>query len=366
MILKRISILNFKNIQQADISFSPRMNCFFGNNGMGKTNLLDAVYYLSFCKSHLNATDSQLIRHNENLCVLQGNYQCEDNPENILCTIRNGHKKQFSRNKKEYDRLSEHIGLLPIVMISPADAELIRGGSGERRRLLDIIISQHNRKYLYTLIHYNKILQQRNALLRNRASDASLYEVIEMQLELYGNELYKIRSEMTQTFLPLFKSCYQTIGQSSEEVDITYISQMENNNLAKNLADSRERDLKLGFTSTGIHKDELEMKLGNSLIRRIGSQGQTKTFLIALKLAQFIFLKQKAQTTPLLLLDDIFDKLDAERVERIIRLVNDPSFGQIFITDTNRKYLDLILLYIGAPHQLFKVENGTVNNMNQA
>ncbi|MDR2534071.1 MAG: DNA replication and repair protein RecF [Tannerellaceae bacterium] len=366
MILKRISILNFKNIQQADISFSPGMNCFFGNNGMGKTNLLDAVYYLSFCKSHLNAADSQLVMHNHEVCVLQGNYECEGRDENILCAIRPGHKKQFSRNKKEYDRLSEHIGLLPIVMVSPADSELVRGGSGERRRLLDMIISQHNRKYLYTLIHYNKILQQRNALLRNRASDPSLYEVIEMQLELYGMELYKMRREMTESFLPLFKSCYKNIGGSAEEVDIAYISQMERGSLAKDLAESRERDMKLGFTSCGVHKDELEMKLGNSLIRRIGSQGQTKTFLIALKLAQFIFLKQKGETTPLLLLDDIFDKLDAERVERIVRLVNDPSFGQIFITDTNRKYLDLILLYVGAPHELFKVENGAVGSIGRS
>jgi DNA replication and repair protein RecF len=339
------------------------MNCFFGNNGMGKTNLLDAVYYLSFCKSHLNSQDNQLVMHGETFSVLQGTYERESREENILCAIRPGQKKQFSRNKKEYERLSEHIGLLPLVMVSPADSELIRGGSGERRRFLDIIISQHDRKYLYTLIHYNRLLQQRNALLRNRASDASLYEVIEIQLELYGMELYKMRCEITESFLPLFKSCYQTIGANSESVNITYISQMENGGLAKKLAENRERDLQIGFTSCGIHKDELEMKLEHSLIRRLGSQGQNKTFLVALKLAQFIFLKQKGETTPILLLDDIFDKLDAERVERIIRLVNDPGFGQIFITDTNRKYLDRILLSVGSACELFRVDNGTVHNM---
>ncbi|MCD8044921.1 MAG: DNA replication/repair protein RecF [Tannerellaceae bacterium] len=365
MLLKKLSVLNYKNIEQADVQLSPRLNCFFGNNGMGKTNLLDAIYYLSFCKSHVNTTDSQLVRTGQDMCVLQGVYDYEGREEELFCAIRPGHKKQFKRNKKEYGKLSEHIGLLPLVMVSPADSELIRGGSDERRRFLDMIISQHDKNYLHALIQYNKALVQRNVMLKNMVTDVSLYEVLEMQMGMYGRLVYEKRRDMVEELIPVFNEYYQLICESSEMVGLHYISQLEEDEPEALLAANRERDRILGYTSTGIHKDELEMKLNDSLIRRVGSQGQNKTYLIALKLAQFAFLKRKGNTLPVLLLDDIFDKLDSQRVEQIIKLVTGPDFGQIFVTDTNRKYLDDILRVIPEDYAIFKVEKGAVEQLDK-
>jgi DNA replication and repair protein RecF len=340
------------------------MNCFFGNNGMGKTNLLDAVYYLSFCKSHVNIPDSQIIRNDEELCVIQGAYDCGDRTEEVFCALRRRQRKQFKRNKKEYERLSGHIGLFPLVMVSPADSELIQGGSGERRRFLDLIISQQDRQYLHALIQYNKALFQRNSLLKNESTDIALYEALETQLGRYGQSIYEKRRQLVSEFIPVFNAYYQTICRSSsEQVDLKYLSQLENDRLPEMLSCNRQRDMFLGYTSAGIHKDDLEMTLNGSLIRRTGSQGQNKSYLIALKLAQFVFLNQKGQTTPILLLDDIFDKLDANRVEQIVQLVSGDTFGQIFITDTNRKYLDEILSAANHDYRLFKVEDGNIQAM---
>lgn len=332
---------------------------------MGKTNLLDAIHYLSFCKSHLNTPDSQLVHNDEEMCVVQGFYNYEGRDEEIFCAIHPRRRKQFKRNKKEYDKLSEHIGLLPLVIVSPADSELIRGGSDERRRLLDVIISLHNKPYLHALIQYNKALQQRNVLLKSASTDASLFEVLEMQLDRYGRQISDERRRLVDEFTPLFNEYYQTICQSSEQVGLRYLTQLEEGELSDRLSAGRERDKILGYTSAGVHKDELEMTLDGHLIRRIGSQGQNKTYLIALKLAQFAFLAQKGQTTPILLLDDIFDKLDATRVEQIIQLVSGDTFGQIFITDTNRKYLDAILLAMHHDYSLFRVEQGEVHPLNE-
>lgn len=366
MILKRLSILNYKNILQGEIGFSPKMNCFFGNNGMGKTNLLDAIHYLSFCKSLINTPDSQLIHYEQDLCVLQGDYDYEGRQEEIFCAIRRRQRKQFKRNKKEYEKLSEHIGLLPLVVVSPADVDLIRGGSEERRRFLDLIISQHDKPYLHALIQYTQALTQRNALLKGEMHDDALYEVLEVQMERFGRIIYEKRCHFVTEFVPIFNGFYRTICDSAEEVTLEYVSQLSREaDLAEKQARTRERDRILGYTSSGIHKDELEMKLGEQLVRRVGSQGQNKTYLIALKLAQFDFLAKKGQTVPVLLLDDIFDKLDALRVEQIIRLVSGERFGQIFITDTNRKYLDEILAASGNDYRLFKVENGEINPMEE-
>lgn len=333
---------------------------------MGKTNLLDAIHYLSFCKSHLNTPDTQIINNMQDLCVLQGAYDYEGHSEEIFCAIRRRQRKQFKRNKKEYDKLSEHIGLLPLVMVSPADSELIQGGSEERRRFLDVIISQQDKQYLHALIQYNKALVQRNSLLKEQCQDASLYEVLEMQLDRYGRIVYEKRRSLVDDFVPIFNEYYQVICQSVEQVGLHYVSGLDKGGLAEILARNRDRDRILGYTSSGIHKDELEMTLNEYLIRRVGSQGQNKTYLIALKLAQFAFLLRRGQTKPVLLLDDIFDKLDADRVEQIIKLVNGDNFGQIFITDTNRKYLDEILHAINHGYALFKVEQGEVQPMEEA
>ena len=328
---------------------------------MGKTNLLDAIHYLSFCKSLLNTPDSQLIHYDNELCVLQGEYEYEGRTEEIFCALKRRQRKQFKRNKKEYDKLSEHIGLLPLVAVSPADVDLIRGGSEERRRFLDVIISQHDKQYLHALIQYNKALVQRNALLKREETDASLYEVLELQMERYGRTVFEKRMGFVSEFVPIFDDFYRFICQSSEQVGLQYLSQLAAEpDLAAKLARTRERDRVLGYSSSGIHKDELDMKLDDCLIRRVGSQGQNKTYLIALKLAQFDFLHKKGETTPVLLLDDIFDKLDALRVEQIIKLVSGDGFGQIFITDTNRKYLDEIVAAVNDDYRLFEVEHGEV------
>ncbi len=360
MILEKLSILNYKSISQAELVFSPAINCFFGNNGMGKTNLLDAIHYLSFCKSHTNTPDSQIIRYDQEMCILQGTYEYEGREEDIFCAIRHKQRKLFKRNKKEYDKLSEHIGLLPLVMVSPADSELIRGGSDERRRFSDLILSQHDKPYLHALIQYNKTLQQRNILLKEQSRDASLFEILEMQLEQYGTAIYEKRRRLVEEFTPVFNDYYRRICHSEEQVGLRYESQLAEQPLQAALVSSREYDRIIGYTSVGIHKDELEMTLDGHLIRRIGSQGQNKTYLIALKLAQFVFLRKKGVTCPILLLDDIFDKLDADRVEQIIELVSGDQFGQIFITDTNRKYLDAILRQNNHSYTLFRVEKGDV------
>ena len=364
MILKRISILNYKNLEQAELEFSPKMNCFIGQNGMGKTNLLDAVYYLSFCKSATNPIDSQNIRHEGDFFVIQGFYETnQGDPEEVYCGLKRRQKKQFKRNKKEYSRLSDHIGFIPLVMVSPADAELIAGGSDERRRFMDVVISQYDKEYLDALIRYNKALTQRNALLKSEQEpDEELMLVWEEMMAFAGEIVFRKRSEFIAEFIPTFQSFYSYISQDKEKVNLAYESHAMNGNLLDIIKESRKRDRIMGYSLRGIHKDDLVMQLGDFPIKREGSQGQNKTYLIALKLAQFDFLKKTgSNSTPLLLLDDIFDKLDASRVEQIVKLVAGDSFGQIFITDTNRDHLDKILKKIEGDYKLFEVDNGMVN-----
>lgn len=363
MILKRISILNYKNLEQAELEFSPKMNCFIGQNGMGKTNLLDAVYYLSFCKSATNPIDSQNIRHEGDFFVIQGFYDTDQgDPEEVYCGLKRRQKKQFKRNKKEYSRLSDHIGFIPLVMVSPADAALIAGGSDERRRFMDVVISQYDREYLDALIRYNKALAQRNALLKaEQEADEELMSVWEETMAAAGEVVYKKRSEFIAEFIPTFQSFYSYISQDKEKVNLSYESHAFNGSLLDMLQASRQRDRIMGYSLKGIHKDDLVMQLGDFPIKREGSQGQNKTYLIALKLAQFDFLKRTgAHSTPLLLLDDIFDKLDASRVEQIVKLVAGDNFGQIFITDTNREHLDKILKKVEKEYKVFAVDNGNV------
>ena len=298
MIINKITLLNYKNILQVDIICSSKVNCFFGNNGMGKTNLLDAIYYLSFCKSHLHTPESRIISYNEDLCVLQGEYIYYDRKESIYCVIRRGQRKQFKRNRKVYERLSEHIGLLPLVMVSPSDSELIQGGSEDRRRFMDVIISQYDKSYLQALINYNKILMQRNQMLREQSRDTTLYEVLEMQMGALGKLIFEKRSRLCQSLVPYFNTYYQRICSSAEIVNLNYMSQLYDNQLESKLAANRERELVVGYTLTGIHRDDLEMTLNDHLIRQSGSQGQNKTYLIALKLAQYAFLEANSNTKP--------------------------------------------------------------------
>ncbi len=362
MVLTRLSILNYRNIAQADLELSSGINCLIGQNGEGKTNLLDAIYFLSMCKSSTGGTDSTCIRHGEEYMMLQGQYEREDgSPEEISCGLRMGQKKVFRRGKKAYKRLAEHIGLVPLVVVSPADSELIVGGSEERRRFLDIVISQCEPAYIDALIRYNKALQQRNVLLKMEGAepDPELLDILEETMAREGEFVYERRRFYVEQLVPTFQRYYSTVSQGAEQVGLEYVSHCQRGPLLEVIRRDRHKDRAVGYSLHGIHRDELEMTLSGYPIRREGSQGQRKSFLVALKLSQFDFLRRTgSHTTPILLLDDIFDKLDATRVEQIVRLVSGENFGQIFITDTNRDHLDQILRLMPGEHRLFHVKNG--------
>lgn len=362
MFLREISILNYKNIREATLRFSDKLNCFVGLNGQGKTNILDAIYYLSFTKSAYNTIDSQNITHDAEMALIQGRYDfdnaTEDDCEVISCGIKRGVKKQFRRGKKDYQRLIDHIGLIPLVMVSPQDSELISEGSDERRRFVDGVISQYNKQYLEHLTQYNALHKQRNALLKQyedypQNAPSELFEVIEMQMVVHATYIFEQRTDFIQRFVPAFQEVYSAISGNSEQVSLHYTSQLQDRDLAEAFTRTRQRDLIVGWTTQGIHKDELDMRLGEYPLKRVGSQGQQKSYLLAMKLGQAIFLGK-----PILLLDDIFDKLDSERVERIIRLVSSERFGQIFITDTDRQHLTSILQGMQHASSVFHVSNG--------
>lgn len=349
-------------MREVNVSFSPKVNCLIGSNGMGKTNLLDAVYYLSFCKSSVTVNDSQNIFHEEPFFMIQGNYMTDSGiNEEISCGLKRGEKKQFKRNKKSYDRLSDHIGSVPLVMVSPADNVLIAGSSEERRRFVDMVISQYDSEYLNALIRYNRVLQQRNVMLRaDVMPDAEMFSLIEEMMVAEAVRIHQGRKQFVEELVPVFSRFHSIITGGNEEVALLYRSHLNENDLRELLAASRADDRSLGYTSKGVHRDELVMKLGGYPIRKEGSQGQNKSFLVALKLAQYDFLYRKGGETPILLLDDIFDKLDSNRVEQIVNLVSGDGFGQIFITDVNREHTDSILEKIDGAYRLFEVEQGEV------
>ena len=360
MTLKELHIINFKNIREADLTFADKLNCFVGLNGQGKTNLLDAIYYLSFTKSAFNTIDSQNILHDAEFAMIQGVYSADsdqDETMQVTCGIRRGQKKQFRCGKKDYQRMLDHIGRIPLVMVSPEDGQLIAEGSDERRRFMDVVIGQTDRAYLEHLNLYNALVKQRNALLKQYGdSDRpsipdELFEVIEMQMVPHALYIFAQRKAFVEAFVPLFADLYKTIAEVEEMPQLTYRSQLFDRELGEALQRTRQRDLILGWTSQGVHKDELEMQLGDYPLRRVGSQGQQKTYLIAMKLAQALYLSSQQSAVssrkPILLLDDIFDKLDATRVARIVNLVRGEQFGQIFLTDTDRQHLTDIVRPIG-------------------
>ena len=363
MILNKLSVVNFKNIRTASLDFSPKLNCLIDSNGMGKTNILDAVYYLSFCRSAFNPVDSQVITHGEEFMVLEGNYSSDNGDiENIYCGMKKGNRKHFKRNKKEYKRLSQHIGLIPIIFISPADSTLIDGSSEERRRLMDMVIAQYDNAYMDHLSAYNKALQQRNALLKmEEEPDITLMEIWENQMAEAGEAVYRKRDAFIKELVPVFQNIYSSIAGIQEEVSLKYVSHCQRGPLLEIIQRDRFKDRAVGYSLHGIHRDDLEMLLGGFQMRREGSQGQTKTFSLALKLAQFNFLcRTNSATTPILLLDDIFDKLDVQRVKKIVQLVADDHYGQIFITDTNREHLDNILMHTALDYKIFEVIDGDI------
>ena len=368
MYLKSLSVINFKNYDEGEFLFSETVNAFKGNNGAGKTNLLDAIHYLSLCKSFSNPIDSQQIKQEKEFFVIQGKFNKSDNEELIAIGVKKNQKKQFKRNKKEYTRLADHIGLFPLVMISPNDISLILEGSEERRKFIDNAISQTDNHYLDELIIYNKTLQNRNASLKNMADagnfDATLLEIYDEQLVKCGTKIFEKRKAFIEVFMPVFNHHYQYISNQNEMVELVYESQLFDQDFQTLLSNSLRKDRILQRTTTGIHKDELVFSIHQMPLKKFGSQGQQKSFLIALKLAQYAILYEIKGFKPLLLLDDIFDKLDDHRVKKLMKMVSDEDFGQIFITDTSAIRLKAIFSEIGKLPQIFEIENGKVNEPN--
>lgn len=366
MILKKLSILNYKNIRAAELSLSPGINCLIGPNGAGKTNVIDAVHYLSFCRSAQCAVDSQVMRHGEAFFMLEGTYLTDGGePLAVYCGMKRGSKKHFKRDGKEYRRLSEHIGLVPLVSVSPDDSLLISGGSEERRRLMDIVISQYDRAYIDALGRYAKALAQRNAMLRAEAEpDPELMGILEEQMAAEGEAIFARRDAFVGELEPVFRRFYDDISSGREDVGLTYESHCRRGPLLDVIRRDRAKDRVVGYSLHGVHRDDLTFTLAGHPMKREGSQGQSKTFAIALKLAQFEFLRRTpSRATPLLLLDDIFDKLDAARVERIVAIVSGEGFGQIFITDTNREHLDRILHLGSHDFKIFSVSDGEIKEV---
>lgn len=359
MILNTLSLVNYKNFEQQDFEFDTKINCFVGSNGVGKTNALDAIYHLSFGKSYFNPIASQNIKHNEDFFVVDGIFNKNDRTEKVVVSLKRGQKKVIKRNGKAYDKFSDHIGLIPLVIISPADRDLIIEGSDTRRKFIDSVISQSDKPYLNTLINYNKVLSQRNALLKyfalNNTFNAQTLEVYNEQLDTYGSTIFKTRDAFLKMFIPIFKARYKVISNDNEDVNLNYKSDLFEDDLKTLLAKNVNKDKAIQYTSVGIHKDDLNFEIETYPIKKFGSQGQQKSFLIALKLAQFDFIKAQNGVTPLLLLDDIFDKLDENRVAQIISLVDNEDFGQLFISDTHAERTENVVRQIHQSYKIFKL-----------
>lgn len=364
LFLTALNLINFKNYSQAEISFSPYINCFIGPNGAGKTNILDAVYYLSMCKSYLNPVDRQNINFDASFFVIQSQWKRDEQVDKIYCGVKSGQKKVFKKNKVTYEKLADHIGQFPAVMISPYDRDLIIEGSTIRRKWMDGIISQFNRDFLIQLIKYGKILQQRNALLKNQFKngffDRESLHVWDEQLITCGNFIHQERNKVIANFIPIFQKYYQWISDSKESVGLTYQSQLSTQSFANLLRETLQKDQERQFTTVGIHKDDFIFTINGYPIKKYGSQGQQKSFLIALRLAQFEWLKKELNLTPILLLDDIFDKLDNNRVERLMQLVNEQSFGQVLITDTDEERVVNIFQRNQIDYSSFYVANNAI------
>lgn len=359
MILNTLSLVNYKNFESKFFTFDNKINCFVGANGVGKTNVLDAIYHLSFGKSYFNPIATQNIKHNEEFFVVDGVFEKEDRTEKIIVSLKKGQKKIIKRNGKAYEKFSDHIGFIPLVIISPADRDLIIEGSETRRKFIDSVISQSDKTYLNNLINYNKILMQRNALLKyfalNNTFNAQTLDVYNEQLHSYGTEIFNTRKEFLEIFIPIFKERYNAISNHKEVVNLSYKSDLFEGNLKDLLKENINKDKALQYTSVGIHKDDLNLEIEDFPIKRYGSQGQQKSFLVALKLAQFDFIKQQSGVSPILLLDDIFDKLDENRVAQIIELVNNKNFGQLFISDTHAERTEEVVKQIHQSYKLFKL-----------
>jgi len=359
MILKSITLTNYKSFSAKTVDFDPKINCFIGPNGTGKSNVLDAIYHLSFGKSYFNPISSQNIKHGEDFFAIKGSYKNESKEEVVIINFKKNDKKVIKRNNKKYEKFSDHIGFIPLVIISPSDRNLIAEGSDIRRKFIDSVISQSDKKYLENLINYNKILTQRNSLLKlifkNKNFDKQTIQVYDSQLESIGEKIHMKRKMFLNDFIPVFKDKYKSISNNNEDVDIRYKTDLEFDKLSVLLQENIEKDMFLQYTSKGVHKDDLVFNINDYSVKKFGSQGQQKSLLIALKLAQFDFLKSQNKNNPILLLDDIFDKLDKNRVKQIINLVSADDFGQIFISDTDEERTLESIKEINNSNKIFKL-----------
>jgi len=358
MYLKSVSLINYKNFSDAVFEFDPKINCMVGRNGVGKTNVLDAIYHLAYGKSYFNPMAVQNIKHDQEFFVIDGSFEMDDRSEQIVCSLKKNQKKILKRNGRIYEKFSDHVGLIPLVIISPADRDLIIEGSETRRRFMDSVISQSDQIYLQQLIQYQKVLQQRNALLKyfalNQVFETDTLEIYNEQLSNLGHQIHQKRKLFIEDFTPIFNQYYGMISQDAESVQLIYESQLEAKSLLELLGENISKDRILQYTSSGIHKDDLLFEIEHHPVKKFGSQGQQKSFLIALKLAQFEFIKKQCGKKPILLFDDIFDKLDEHRVAQIISMVNNDEFGQLFISDTHPERTENI---VKQTHQSYKIFN---------
>ncbi len=359
LFLKKISIINYKNILDKEYELDPKINCFVGDNGVGKTNILDAVYHLSMGKSYFNVKNDQLINRGKDYMLVDGVFELNNKNESIVFSLKIGEKKVLKRNGKPYKKFSNHIGLIPVVLISPYDNDLINEGSSERRKFIDSIISQNDKEYLINLIAYTRVIQNRNKLLKqyNRSVDFDLdtIKVYDDQIYKLSEPIFKARDKFIKEFTPLVLEKYKHISDDKEKISIEYKSDLINNNIENLIKDSFQKDVILQYTSVGLHKDDFVFNVDENRIKRFGSQGQQKSFLIALKLAQFDYLKNETGNSPILLMDDIFDKLDLMRVKRIVEIVNSTNFGQLFLSDTDKERIEKVLSSLNLSSKIFEV-----------
>ncbi len=359
LFLKKISIINYKNILDKEYELDPKINCFVGDNGVGKTNILDAVYHLSMGKSYFNVKNDQLINRGKDYMLVDGVFELNNKNESIVFSLKIGEKKVLKRNGKPYKKFSNHIGLIPVVLISPYDNDLINEGSSERRKFIDSIISQNDKEYLINLIAYTRVIQNRNKLLKqyNRSVDFDLdtIKVYDDQIYKLSEPIFKARDKFIKEFTPLVLEKYKHISDDKEKISIEYKSDLIDNNIENLIKDSFQKDVILQYTSVGLHKDDFVFNIDENRIKRFGSQGQQKSFLIALKLAQFDYLKNETGNSPILLMDDIFDKLDLMRVKRIVEIVNSTNFGQLFLSDTDKERIEKVLSSLNLSSKIFEV-----------
>lgn len=358
MHLKRLSLINYKNFSEIEFDFDAKINCFVGKNGIGKTNILDAIHHLALGKSYFNPLSIQNIRHGEDFFVIDGTFEKQNRTENIVCSLKKGQKKVLKRNGKIYDKFSEHIGFIPMVIISPSDTDLITEGSETRRKFIDGVISQLDSNYLQKIIQYQKTVSQRNALLKyfalNHVFETETLSIYNSQLDELGNDIFEKRKKFLEEFCPIFNNYHRIITNAAENVQLVYQSDLFSGNFISLLEQNINKDRALQYTSVGVHKDDLSFEIENYPIKKFGSQGQQKSFLIALKLAQFEFVKKQSGEKPILLFDDIFDKLDETRVAKIVEMVNNNEFGQLFISDTHPERTEKI---VKSTHQSYKMFN---------